>query len=191
MATLLDGVRAKLDRTGPQIRELAVLIETFFQSWPVGHVSNYDPELDEDVWSFAIGSPVLPQIPVLIGEVLHNVRSPLDQMASAIAKKNTGSYRNTYFPFGADQASFEEQVQQKCKRLPTDVVDRIRAWKPYRGGNDSLWLAHDLNRDDKHNNLTPVNLSTGVNRTTYFDGRASPGGIRPGAPPLCPLHARG
>lgn len=169
MATsALSGIYAKLDRTGAQIHQLGQMIEGFFLYWPVGHVSTLDKELDEEIWSFAIGSPILPDIPVAIGEVLHNIRSPLDQLVSMVAQNHSSSARDTYFPFGSDGAALEDQIKQKCKKLPSDAVDLIRKWKPYKGGNDLLWAVHDLNRSDKHRAIVPVNLSTGANSATYL-----------------------
>ena len=169
MATLaLNGICAKLDRTGTQIHQLAGMIEVFFKYWPVGQIATFDQELDEDVWAFAIGSPILPDIPVVVGEVLHNIRSPLDLVIGTVAKKCGGSGKGACFPFGANAAAFEDQIKQKCKTLPLQAVALIRKWQPYKGGNDLLWAIHDLNRSDKHRDIVPVNLSTGSNSATYL-----------------------
>ena len=168
VALALNGIYAKLERTDSQIQQLAGMIEAFFMYWPVGQISTFDQTLDEDVWTFAIGSPILPDIPVVIGEVLHNIRSSLDLVISAVAKQCGGSGKGTGFPFGADATALEDQITQKCKPLPHRAVDLIRKWQPYKGGNDLLWAIHDLNRADKHREIVPVNLSTGSNSATYL-----------------------
>jgi hypothetical protein len=164
----LSGIYAKVSRASAQIPELARMVEGFFLYWPIGQVSKMDAARDEEVWSFAIGSEILPDIPVAIGEILHNIRSSLDQLACAIAEKTGGAGRDTYFPFGADANALDEQIKQKCKRLPQGAIDLVHKWKPYHGGNDLLWAVHDLNRSDKHRHVVPVNLSTGSNKTTYL-----------------------
>jgi hypothetical protein len=113
------------------------MIEGFFLYWPVGQVSRLDEELDEDVWSFAIGSKILPDIPVAIGEILHNIRSPLDQLMSLIAQKNGGLGKATYFPFSADAAGLEDQIRQKCKQLPPAALEPEH-WRKQRQLPDSL-----------------------------------------------------
>ena len=144
------------------------MIEGFLKYWPIGHVSSIDPVLDEEVWSFALGSQIPPDIPVMIGEVLHNIRSSLDQLMCAIASNYSGTSKDTYFPFSKEADSLDSQIKQKCRRLPGAANDLIRKWRPYKGGNDLLWFLHDLNRSDKHVDIIPVNLSTGVNSATYL-----------------------
>lgn len=168
MTTPLDGIYAKLDRTKTQIDHLQRMIDGFCMYWPVGKTSKLDVERDEEVWSFTIEAPIPKDIPVAIGEVLHNIRTPLDHLACAVALKYSGSNKGVYFPFGADKKTLEDQMREKCKRLPATALDLIRKWRPYRSGNDLLWAIHDLNRSDKHAEIVPVNLSSGSNSETYL-----------------------
>lgn len=166
MADALENAYAKLDRARVQIRQLERMIQGFLMYWPVGSTSKVDAALDEETWSFAIGSPIPKDVPILIGEVLLNIRSPLDYLACALALQHTGSMKGVAFPFGGDQAGLEAQIKQKAAKLSAAAVDRIRDWKPYKGGSDLLWAIHNLNIADKHRNLLPVNLRTGGNSTT-------------------------
>lgn len=168
MSDALGDAYAKLARTRVQIDQLHRMVEGFLMYWPVGSTSKVDPGPDEETWSFAIGSPIPKDIPILIGEILLNLRAPLDYLACAIALKYSGSNKGVAFPFGRDQAGLEVQIKEKARRLPAAAVDLIRHWKPYKGGSDLLWAIHNLNISDKHLNLLPVNLRTGANSTTYL-----------------------
>jgi hypothetical protein len=61
--------------------------------WPAGYTSKIDIERDEEVWSFSIGASIPKDIPVAIGEVLHNIRTPLDHMACAVASDLLRNWR--------------------------------------------------------------------------------------------------
>lgn len=156
-----SGLHERLDRTRAQIADLARLIEGFLMYWPIGMVSKYEVDGDQEVWSFAIGAPVPSEVPIRAGEILHNLRAPLDHIACIVADAHTGSRKGVYFPFGEDEAAFEKQVEQKCKKLPAEAIELIRKFKPYRGGNNLLWAVHALNRADKHRvEIVPVNLGS-------------------------------
>jgi hypothetical protein len=159
---------AKIDRGQTQIEELNAEIGRFIDIRPYEIVSKYDPGRDEQVWSFRVTKNIPRVIPVIVGEVLHNLRSALDQMVCAIALQHSGKTKDTYFPFGTSASHFEAQLTEKGKQLPSDARDMIRAVKPYPGGNDLLVAMHHLNRADKHINVAPVNLRTTTNTGNYL-----------------------
>ena len=95
-------------------------------------------------------------MPVVVGETLHNIRSPLDQILSAVGELGKGA-DGVAFPFGENGDIFERALAKQKKLLPADAIDMIRALKPYKGGNDLLWAINELNRGDKHRpKLLPV-----------------------------------
>ncbi|MDP3383382.1 MAG: hypothetical protein Q8S47_08660, partial [Phenylobacterium sp.] len=95
---------------------------------------------------------------VMVGEVLHNLRSALDNTLGAIALINYPSDAGVGFPFGRDVDAFKAELA-KQKKLPSDARDIIAAAQPYQGGNHLLWALHELNRRDKHRKgLVPLNM---------------------------------
>jgi hypothetical protein len=113
-----------------------------------------------EVWRFA-----LPEIPtdmnVTVGNILHNLRSPLDQMLSAVALLSHDSPHGVAFPFGRTKYEFKIALG-KQKKLPADAVEMIKVLKPYRTkGNALLYAIHAINNPDKHHpGLVPVNLQS-------------------------------
>jgi hypothetical protein len=113
-----------------------------------------------EIWRFV--APDIPiDINVTVGSILHNLRSPLDQMLSTIALLKHASASQVEFPFGRTKDEFETALG-KQKKLPPDAKAMIAALRPYRvRGNVLLYTIHALNRPDKHRpGLIPINLQT-------------------------------
>lgn len=159
---------AKVERTKTQIKDLDQKIRTFLRGSAHEVVSEFDVDADADVWSFRPKREVPELFAVMAGEVLHNLRSALDNLACQIALKNSGSFKETYFPFGARADIFEAELARKGKKLSSDAIDMVRALKPYKGGNNLLWALHDANRRDKHVALSPINLLSTSNAASYL-----------------------
>jgi len=108
----------------------------------------------------------------IVGDVLHNLRPPLDQVLSAIALKFGRTEDHVEFPFRKTFEEFEVALA-KQKKLPPDAKALIAAVQPYAGGNDLLFAMHYLNSRDKHrSNLIPINLvgQTSASRICFWRG---------------------
>lgn len=98
------------------------------------------------------------QAALIIGDVLHNLRSALDLMYFQIVRAGTASSK-TRFPIldGREQfghifnSAFKQQ--QITDGIANFILDTI---KPYETGNRSLWALHKLNIRDKHELLIPL-----------------------------------
>lgn len=146
----LEYVWAKIERPDAQIKDLESQIRAFFTKDVYGIAREPNADHTQEVWKFVLKKRTPRAFVTIIGEILHNMRSALDQLMCAIAVQHSGSSRGTYFPLGKTQQIFESELSEKTKKMPSDARDLIRALKPYPGGNDLLWALHDLNRGDKH-----------------------------------------
>jgi len=151
----------KIKRTEAQITELNTAIRAFFKATPYEIVSHVDLETDEEVWRFQLTGKIPHHFSVRVGEILHNLRSALDQMlAEIVVRVSKRSESGVEFPFGVSLENFEAALG-KQKKLPPAAVAMIRQLKPYKGGDALLWLLHSTNRRDKHRmGLVPINLRT-------------------------------
>src|SRR5690606_22121211 len=97
------------------------------------------------------------------GDALHNLRSALDVMWFAIRHPGGPDWsdRKTQFPICEGANSFVKALEGIEKTFPKPAVDILNNVKPYKGGNDGLWLLSRLNNIDKHNTLIPVYSSIG------------------------------
>ena len=166
-STLL-AVDAKLHRAMVQIGELSSRIDDLLANTGFQITSRLDSDADEEIWSFVFDGAIPRQIAIIIGEILHNLRTPLDHLVWAFAERNHRASRAAGFPFGNDEAGLEQQLAKKCKGLPGSAKERIRGFSPYRTGNALLWAVHDLNRSDKHRNVVPINARTESNSANYL-----------------------
>lgn len=104
-----------------------------------------------------VSIPLPPEMTAaLIGDIIHNLRTSLDHMASELARLNQQSDKGVYFPFAENVHGLEEQIRNKnFRRCGRDAVDLLRTFRPYRGGNAELRAIHDLDVTDKHRSLVP------------------------------------
>lgn len=158
MSNSLEDISIKIERAETQILDLERKVTTFFNSKPYTLVSKVDRQLSIQIFQISLTVPPPKEFKVIVGEILHNLRSSLDYLACALAIEHSGSCDKIYFPFGKNVDAFEDELRKKTKLICSDGKEMIRALKPYRGGNELLWLLHDLNRKDKHISIVPVIL---------------------------------
>jgi hypothetical protein len=113
----------------------------------------------EFVFKITAVNPIPPDIEVMVGDILFNLRSALDHAAFYFASIQVPRppAKSTYFPIrdsatkytAPDTARLVQALGQHFK----SVVDAV---KPYKGGNDALWMLHSLNNIDKHRLLLTV-----------------------------------
>jgi hypothetical protein len=173
---------AKIERAKTQIDRLNSAITSFFEGNPYVLRSNLDSSGIE-IWRFVPTKKPPAALSVEAGEILHNIRTPLDQMLAAIALLRHTSANKVAFPFGRTADDFKSALA-KQKKLPPEAIELIENLKPYQdGGNTLLYAIHSLNQPDKHRpGLVPINLHTTANMTEIgvFSGMALTVGPRSG-----------
>jgi hypothetical protein len=166
------GPWLKISRACEHIHNLDQFIYDFEHNVKAEFYLNGDKEHG---WRIKLlGEPSL-AIPLLIGDIAHSLRSSLDLGMCDIADIRGCSRSDIKFPFAGDADSFNRKVagrnqDEPWKKLGQDVVDFITSLKPYKGGNETLRLLHDLNIQDKHRFIVPAAyfISTTRNQTAMF-----------------------
>jgi hypothetical protein len=97
---------------------------------------------------------------IMVGDVLHNLRSALDIMYCEIVSRCGGKVTKwTRFPIRNTRKELlaplgnaleQKQISLKVQRIIVNTV------KPYKAGNPFLWGLDDLNIMDKHQLVIPV-----------------------------------
>lgn len=95
-------------------------------------------------------TPVPAAFSAIFGDAVHNFRTALDILANDLVALSGAQPEKVYFPFGKDAAGFEVELKAKMGRVPPDIQDIMRSFKPYVGGNEILRAMHDLDIGDKH-----------------------------------------
>lgn len=163
----LDGIREKLTRGEEHLETLDFEItQLFAQPNPPGSSIRAKVDQEDSSWVITIveTDPLPIRLGVLVGDVLHNFRSALDQLVFELAFMDTGGteIETTQFPASRCLANFNGlRVQQRLlSGLTTRHRATIKRFQPYRGwdgdGPHPLALLDDLSNDDKHRVVQPA-----------------------------------
>jgi hypothetical protein len=95
------------------------------------------------------------------GDVVNNLRSALDHLIYQLADVFTPNcapaiLEHVAFPIGEDMASYKAAKRRIVKIVHPDAIKIIDRKKPYKSGNDALWLLNKLNNISKHRMLLTV-----------------------------------
>jgi hypothetical protein len=148
----LKSAISKLQRANFHIATLDREIKSFFNSSPFEILIKTDIESRKVI--YCVGNDVdLPlSFNVIIGDALFNLRSALDHLAWQFFQLSTKTItpESFYFPIFNGTGHYTKTFQGKVAGFRPQDIEFIVATKPYKGGNDALWIIHELNRLDKH-----------------------------------------
>jgi hypothetical protein len=187
MADMFIAPKLKIKRAKQHITEFDDAINAFVKT--DFYRLAIDKETDgSHILRFQMTAEVPCEIPLIIGDAVHNLHSALDlaacEMVTMTGKRPSNQL---YFPFGETRRDLETTLNKEIKAAGTDIVNLILdVIKPYKGGNDPLYALHRLDIDDKHRILIPtisiaslVNVNVRAGPITMNDCTLSvgPGGI--------------
>ena len=148
------GVTARLARVPEQIEQLRVALDEFAVKEPAILAAGYKETNGQPRYSIPHPSTWLPQeAQVIAGEIVHNLRSTLDNLIWMLAYRNSGhEVKNTQFPIAYSRQEFDQQRKRRLKGLTPTQIDVIEKLQPYNGG---VWLQMlaELSNPDKHRHL--------------------------------------
>jgi hypothetical protein len=186
----------KLKRAGEHIEALKVEIDGWLgtDAYTIG--SEIDPETGDTVRRAQVKRPPPPQLSLLIGDAVQNLRSALDHTVYFLAERNLGTLTPEIegalmFPIvGCENSKGEladgSQIfagavrKGQLKGVPDPARTFIENEQPYHWGTEDggyryhwLWVLHNLNRIDKHRRLAVT--------TAWLDlpGVSHPTGVTP------------
>jgi hypothetical protein len=180
----LDGIREKLKRADQNIRNLESEIAPFLARFPTFDYPVMVPGLDpvftdeqREAWKkFGLEfrekerTEIIPlRFSVLAGEIIHHLRSCFDHLAWQLSDEScrqAGNNRFTIeFPiFDVDPTTDPDKARRyrgkvKCIINRPSALARIERLQPYKSSdphNVPLWRLHNMDRTDKHRELTLV-----------------------------------
>jgi hypothetical protein len=102
--------------------------------------------------------------PLVLGEIVHNLRSSLDHVIYAQARPQS---TRTQFRIFIDQDEFQDKGLPRLHGVPAAVKATVESLQPFNvtpqaPRRDWLWVLHDLCNLDKHRTLTTVATAVGV-----------------------------
>jgi hypothetical protein len=182
--------RLKIKRANKHINDLVTAIDRFVATDFYDLSVNKDSNSGEHRLQFRQMIDMPEDIPLVIGDAIHNLRTALDFVATEIierAGRDTGP--RVKFPFYPNKKELicSPPIREIEATSQTDIVSLIiNDIRPYPGGNDSLYALHKLDITDKHHFLVPnvsvtelrhVNLDVGKAKFRGYTLRVSHGGV--------------
>jgi hypothetical protein len=161
--TMPSGAAIKFRRAQRHLQELQRLATEYLESKPFELAENVEPGTGDKVISVSSARQPDPEISAVIGDVIHNARSALDQLTWSLVERDGGTPgRRTYFPTGETKSKFAKSVKEALDEAAVSTRDRVRALAVHPGGDEKLWLLHQLDVEDKHRLLIPVGMAYGA-----------------------------
>lgn len=162
MSNPFDSPRQKIARANYHIRDLEAKVEAFSDTKPYDYFVEPDTEGVNQLHKIKFTAPLPSALADAAADAVFNLRAALDHAgyAAAVASGKTRPRKAT-FPFAGSAADLENEIKRRCKDLPPEIVDLIRALQPHRGGNGLLWALNRLCNINKHEILTQIGVVAG------------------------------
>ena len=151
------SARRRIARANVHIKNIEAGIEAFMAQSPFQVITERGIEpgtVAGRPWSW-VKLKLTHEFPDELGdttaEAVDALRSALDHACFAVAKlAGEEDPKSTHFPFADDPAQLENVIKRKCRNLPADFVDLLRAYKPWAGGNNLLWAFNKARAGNQH-----------------------------------------
>ena len=157
----LDYTERKTVRAQRHLEALQGEIGVFLGSEPVTCTEQDDIEKRVHIFRFEL-RPMPVEIPLLVGEILYNLRSGPDHLVwqLSLLSRRTPS-RDTAFPVHSDRSRrSEDRFRRATWDIPCEAVEIIKSLQPYTRGENfkshPLWQLNKLSNVDKHISI-PIN----------------------------------
>lgn len=155
---LADSWR-KFEHGNELFREVQRVAEAFISSHPYRVDLMPNASAGEfTVWLTVDEAP--DDIGLLLGDSLHNLRSALDCMVAAMARRRGGDDSETQFPICDDPSDFTNRYRnRRLRALSTAEIDFLEGIQPYSQGLRAihpLCYLRDMSNVDKHRLIVPV-----------------------------------
>jgi len=96
---LFQNSKLKIERAKKHISDLNFEINGFRKRNPYKFVIEQDPQSGNYALTFRVQEKEPYYLPLIIGDVIHNLRTALDILACELVQLNGGNADDVYFPF--------------------------------------------------------------------------------------------
>lgn len=149
---------AKLEWANNKLIELDAIIRAYSAKNPFQttvHLDDAEPGIRWYVLDQIQEVPAA--IGVEIGAIIASIRDSLDHLIVALSIGNGGKEMRQYaFAIAEDEAKFRAASKRMLAALTDVQRAKIAILHPYAGGNDDLYLLHQMNNSSKHRALVPL-----------------------------------
>ncbi len=155
MTEIFEDSKLKLTRARYHLESLTADMKEYAATAKIV----YEPIVgDDENVIFKIEPDASKSFALIIGDIVHNIRSALDILICDIGRmRGCKSSEKFFFPFPENEKAFNGEMNNQGSRyhclneLNNDVIDKLKAFRPYKeNGNVDLKGLHDLDIIDKH-----------------------------------------
>jgi len=151
------GPRLKMKQSGRHLECLRKVLADYAARVRFGFQKSELPESNLTEWTLVFSEPPPDDVAPLVGDSIHNLRSALDLMICEVARLRDQGTDHLAFPFSKDEQQLDKQIRERdIARLGSDIVELVKAEKPYPEGNRALSGLHVLDIMDKHQMIIPA-----------------------------------
>jgi hypothetical protein len=159
--SLLSSARVKVVRAYKQLNELESEVQMFSERKPYRIIRESDFNSRDEILIYEPTELMPLEWSTIIGEILYNLRSALDQAVHELSILETGNpVKRSEFPICETKDSFESKSSaNKIRGLSQKTQDIIKQLQPYYmeqfadGRVSAIKILHDMNIMDKHKEL--------------------------------------
>jgi hypothetical protein len=156
----LAQIWPKVERAKNHISDLEREIQKFLATNPYKVGTKRDPQSRKLIYYVSGVAQTSVNIPLIAGDAVQNLMSALDHLAYQLVCASTNDIppnpKWIFFPVADNAEKYEAKKAGKIQGARQDIFDAIDLIKPYKGGNDLLWVLYRLNSIEKHRLLITV-----------------------------------
>jgi hypothetical protein len=149
----LASARGTVNHAKEHIDEIAALEQSFFDADPYEIVTEPDPNPaypGYHIQYLRLAKPLPHRINGLASDAVKNLRAALDHLGFAVACASGKSGKKAHFPFADSRVDLETRRPDNTKHIPKEIFTLMVAFRPYQGGNETLWRLNKLANTNKH-----------------------------------------
>jgi hypothetical protein len=169
MSSGYDLVLQRIERAKEQRRDLEREMRAWTDAGAYRVGWQLDPQTGYTVYYVAELTDITPRIVALISEILHTLRTALDNLAYQlflVCRTNPGDEgEGIYFPLYDDGKTKETDAFRKIKPFRQEIVEAMRKVNPSKSGQPLLWVLHRLDIVNKHRRILVGVPAANVDRT--------------------------
>jgi hypothetical protein len=168
------SAKLRLTRADEHLTDLKARIVTFSDEKSYTQIAEPDPDGIHEIHKIRLTKTFPFRWRVLATEVIEHARASLDHATWATAYLHTRNPNLEFgvFPFASDETKIDNRIRGVSKDCPPEIQALLRTFKPYRGGNDLLFVLNDMCNLSKHALVTFMAkaVAAGTIKGTSFRG---------------------
>jgi len=163
-AASLYSVETKIIWAGKHFQRLEAEAQRYFQNNPGEVVMEQDLQTNRPVPSFRSKTPIPPEISLIVGDIVQNLRSSLDYLVrELVLAANNQPTDKEMFPICDSPKGFKDAVRRgQLAGVPGDAEAIIKSLQPYRDGQagkaNKLAILNELSNINKHRRVLLTEL---------------------------------